>query len=67
MAAATLYHSGTDGGQFDFVTVDVDEGHRFECQMPQVFMDDEMVVQQSQCYIVSYVEPEPEPRNHKKD
>lgn len=61
--AVTLYHSGSDGAQFDFVTVDVFEGHRFECRMPQIFMDDKMVVQQRNCYIVSYVEPEPEPLN----
>lgn len=58
----TLYHTGTDGAQFDFVTVDVFEGHRFECRMPEVFMDDKMVVHKRACYVVYYEEPRPELR-----
>eukprot|EP00095_Tigriopus_kingsejongensis_P004692 maker-scaffold858_size87625-snap-gene-0.14 protein:Tk04692 transcript:maker-scaffold858_size87625-snap-gene-0.14-mRNA-1 annotation:"p pilus assembly cpx signaling periplasmic inhibitor zinc-resistance associated protein" len=44
-----LYHTGTDGGQFDFVEVLTLEGHRFECQMENRPIDDNQFIQSNRC------------------
>ena len=49
-----MYHTGTDSIQVNYVTVDVQEGHRFECRMPLTQMDDKAFVQSADCYVVSY-------------